>query len=347
MRPPFTSVDQIQFGRVFTPHMFTMKYKEGVGWEKGKVEEYRNFSIDPAACVFHYSQEIFEGLKAFRTHDGRIVSFRPEENAKRMNRSATRLCMPEIPVPVFLDALKELVELDKEWVPDLPGTSLYIRPTMISTESFLGVKPSDEYLFYIILSPVGPYFKDGFKPVSIFVEEEMVRASIGGVGDTKTGGNYAASLLAGQKAKKLGFSQVLWLDAKEHKYVEEVGAMNICFVYGDKLVTPALNGSILPGITRKSVLELAQNMGYEIEEGTLHIDDVLQDIEKGKITEVFGCGTAAVISPVGLLHYNGKDYVVNDNQIGPMTQKLYDQIVGMQYGQIEDKNGWIFEIGKV
>lgn len=346
MRPPFTNVDQIKFGRVFSPHMFTMRYKEGIGWQKGKIEERQPFSVDPAACVFHYSQEIFEGLKVFRTEDGRLVCFRPEENAKRMNRSAARLCMPEMSTEVFLDALKDLVQLDKEWVPDLPGTSLYVRPTMIGVEKFLGLKPGDEFLFYIILSPVGPYFKDGFKPVSIFVEEEMVRAAVGGVGDAKTGGNYAASLLAGEKAKKLGFSQVLWLDGKEHKYVEEVGAMNIFFVYDKTLVTPPLNGSILPGITRKSVLEIAQDLGYKAEERPLHIDEVFADIKAGKITEVFGCGTAAVISPVGLLHYKGEDHVINNNETGTVTENLYNQLVGMQYGIKEDKYNWLYEIGK-
>lgn len=346
MKPPFTNVDQIEFGRVFTPNMYTRRYKGESGWLQGKIEENKPLSLHPAASVFHYSQEIFEGLKVFRTVDGRLVSFRPKENAKRMNRSARRLFMPEMVVEEFLNALKELVLMDQQWVPALPETSLYVRPTMISSESFLGVKPANEYLFYIILSPVGPYFKEGFNPINIYVEEEMVRAVIGGVGDVKAGGNYAASLLAGQKAKEKGFSQVLWLDAKEHKYVEEVGAMNIFFVYDNKLATPNLNGSILPGITRKSILEVAEDLGYETEEKPIHIDEVFGDIKTGKITEVFICGTAAVISPVGLLHYKGKECIINNKETGLVTKHLYNQIVGIQYGQKEDKYGWLYEIGR-
>lgn len=344
MKAPYGDAAKLTFGRMFAEHMYTIKYSEDQGWHNGKIEKYGPFSMDPASSVLHYSQEIFEGLKAYKSGDGRILLFRPEQNARRMNRSARKLCMPEISEELFLGALKELILLEQDWIPDKPGTSLYIRPTMIATEAFLGVDSSKEYLFYIILSPVGAYFKAGFNPVSIYVEDQLVRAAVGGVGDIKTGGNYAASLLGGAKAEEKGFSQVLWLDAKEHKYVEEVGAMNVFFVFGDKIVTPMLTGSILPGITRDSVLKLARELGIEVEERRISIDEVLDGIKTKKLTEMFGSGTAAVISPVGLLHYQDTNYYINDNQVGKITKTFYDKLIDIQYGRVEDKLGWSYEL---
>lgn len=346
MKPPYGDAEKLSFGRMFAEHMFTIRYSEKQGWHDAKIEQYGSFNMDPAACVFHYSQEIFEGMKAYKAPDGRILLFRPEQNARRMNRSAQKLCMPEIPEEIFLKALKDLILEDQDWIPDLPGTSLYIRPTMIATEAFLGVSPAKEYLFYIIMSPVGPYFKAGFNPVSIYVEDQLVRAAVGGVGDIKTGGNYAASLLGGMKAEKKGFSQVLWLDAKEHKYVEEVGAMNAFFVFGEKVITPMLTGSILPGITRDSVIRLASEMGYEVEERRISMEEVLEGIQTKKLTEIFGSGTAAVISPVGLLQYKDINYDINDQQVGRLTRTFYERLVDIQYGKAEDKFGWSYELKK-
>lgn len=344
MKPPYGDVEKLTFGRIFTEHMYTIRYREGQGWYDGKIDKYQPFSLDPAACVFHYAQEIFEGLKAYRSEDGRILLFRPEQNARRLNRSARKLCMPELPEELFLGALTELVKLEQDWIPDKPGTSLYIRPTMIATEAFLGVDAAKEYIFYIILSPVGAYFKAGFNPVSIYVEDQLVRASVGGVGDIKTGGNYAASLLGGAKAKQKGFSQVLWLDAQKHQYIEEVGAMNVFFVFGEKIVTPMLTGSILPGITRDSVIKLAHAMGLEVEERRISIEEVLEGIRTRKLTEMFGSGTAAVISPVGLLHYQDKNYYINENQVGRITRMFYDKLIDIQYGRVDDQFGWSYEL---
>lgn len=344
MKPPYGDAEKLEFGRLFSEHMLTMEYHAGSGWSQGKIEKYRSFTLDPAACVFHYAQEIFEGLKAYKSEDGRVLLFRPEQNARRFRRSARKLCMPELPEETFLEALRELILLEQAWIPDLPGTSLYIRPTLIATEAFLGVNPAQEYLFYIILSPVGPYFKAGFNSVSIYVEDELVRAVVGGVGDVKTGGNYAASLWGGVKAAEKGFSQVLWLDACEHKYVEEVGAMNVFFVFGEELVTPLLTGSILPGITRDSVLCLARAKGYQVTERRITISEVLDGIKSGELTEMFGTGTAAVISPVGHLHYQNKDYYINNNQVGPLTRKFYEALLEIQYGQSADQFGWSYEL---
>lgn len=346
LKPKFQDASQLGFGRIFTDRMFTMRYINNA-WTEPKIEKYKKFSLDPSACVFHYSQEIFEGMKAYAAEDGRILLFRPEQNVRRMNKSAERLVMPTIPEEDMLQAITELVLAEKEWLPRAAGTSLYIRPTMIATEAFLGVHPSTEYTFFIILSPVGAYYKEGFKPVKLYVEDTFVRAAVGGVGDIKTGGNYAASLMAGYRAQQKGFSQVLWLDAKERKYVEEVGAMNMFFVFGNKLVTPALTGSILPGITRASVLELAKYLGLEAEERAISIDEVIEGISSGSITEAFGSGTAAVISPVGSLTYKEKEYVINGNQVGTVTQQLYDTLVNIQYGRQADPFGWVREIGKI
>lgn len=347
MRPPYANVNELGFGKYFTDFMYMMRYTAEKGWHDKGVKKYAPFVMDPAACVLHYSQEIFEGLKAYVSADGRVLVFRPEMNARRMNRSAGRLCMPQVPEEDFIRALKEVIMHEKEWIPRAPGTSLYVRPTMIGTEAFLGVKPSKEYIFYIILSPVAAYYRVGFDTIGIYVEEEMVRAVAGGVGDVKTGGNYAASLYAGEKAKEKGFDQVLYLDGREHRYVEEVGSMNVFFVYGNKLVTPALNGSILAGITRHSVIELAGEMGYQVEEDNIAIEQVLCDITNGKITEMFGTGTAAVISPVGILAYKDKVYEINNNKVGAVTTRIYNCLVEIQHGKAEDKHGWAYTLGRI
>jgi branched-chain amino acid aminotransferase len=273
--------------------------------------------------------------------------FRPEQNARRMIRSAAQLCLPEFPEDDFLSALESLVILEKRWIPQGAGASLYIRPTMIATENFIGIHTPTEVLFYILLSPSGPYFAEGFKPVNLWVEDEHVRAVVGGICAAKTGGNYAASLLAGQKAHERGFSQVLWLDGRERKWIEEVGAMNIFFVFGDTLVTPALQGSILPGITRASLLELAPTLGFKAEERPISIDEVVAGLKDGSLTECFGAGTAAVVAPVGGLHYKGVDYQVGSGQPGTVTTKLYEQLTGMQWGRISDPFGWVREIGRL
>lgn len=347
LKPLYTDVSQLGFGKIFTDYMLTIKYNDDKKWHDARIESYKPFSIDPAACVLHYSQEVFEGLKAYRTQDDQVLLFRPEQNARRLNRSARRLCMPEIPEDIFMQGLKQLLTIDKRWIPQGPGTALYIRPTMVATEPYLGVHPAGEYLFYIILSPVGSYFAAGFNTISIYVEDQLVRAAVGGVGDIKTGGNYACQLQGQLKAQQKGFSQALWLDAKEHKYIEEVGAMNMFFVMGDKLVTPALTGSILPGITRASIIELAKDMGYGVEERLISIDEACTAITQGEITEMFGSGTAAVISPVGLIHYRGQDYTINNNQVGAITSKIYERLVDIQYGRAEDKFGWVVRLADI
>jgi branched-chain amino acid aminotransferase len=334
--------EKFSFGATFSDHMFTQEYDQVKGWHNALISPYHSLSLDPSAAVFHYSQEIFEGLKAYKTHDGKINLFRAEQNCKRFNRSAKRIVMPEVDVEFHLEAIKKLVALDNQWVPDQDGSSLYIRPTMIATTPKLGLGASANYSHFIIAGPAGAYFSGGLQPISVFVADEYRRAVKGGVGEAKTGGNYAASLYASEEVAKKGYSQVLWLDAIEGRYIEEVGAMNICFVYGGKhIVTPELSGSILPGITRDSILTLAPAIGYEISEQRLDIAQILTDIENGKITEVFGCGTAAVISPVGTFCYKEKVYVINDNETGKVSKHLYDELTGIQYGTKEDRFGWI------
>ena len=335
---------QLGFGRIFTDHMFLMNYEKGRGWYDPRIVPYSDFSMDPAAMVFHYGQAIFEGTKCYRRKDGGLQLFRPEENLARMSRSAERMAMPHLDEETALLGLKKLVEIEKDWVPHQDGTSLYIRPTMIALDAQLGVHASHKYLFYIILSPVGAYYKEGLKPVGIYVEDSYVRAVRGGVGFTKCAGNYAASILAGDIAEKKGYAQVLWLDGVEQKYVEEVGSMNMMFAYGKKIVTPMLNGSILPGITRKSVLQLAAQLGYEVEEKRIAIEDVFEDIKAGCCTEAFGTGTAAVISPVGELCWKDEKVTLGDGSIGPVAQKLYDTLTGIQYGRLPDENGWIVKL---
>ncbi|MGB9712203.1 MAG: branched-chain amino acid aminotransferase [Dissulfurimicrobium sp.] len=333
--------DNLKFGVYFTDHMFLMDYEEELSWHNPRVVPYGNFSMDPASVCFHYGQEIFEGLKAYRCSDGKIRLFRPRDNVKRLNRSAWRMCMPQVDEDLAVTAIKQLVKIDERWVPSARGTSLYIRPFMIATEAFLGVRPSKKYLFAVILSPVGAYYSEGFNPVKIFVTDKYARAVRGGVGESKNAGNYAASLMASEEAKKLGFTQVLWLDAVERRYVEEVGTMNIFFLFEDVLATPALSGSILPGITRDSVIRIAKTQGLKVEERAIPIDEVIEKAKDGRLKECFGTGTAAVISPVGSLFYKGESYRINGGNTGPYAQALFDEITGIQYGELEDRYGWV------
>lgn len=332
---------KLTFGKQFTDRMFVMEYDTGKGWHSARIQPYGPFSLDPAAMVLHYSQEIFEGLKAYRHQDGNVALFRPADNIRRFNRSAARMCMPEVDEPFFLDALKELIRLEEGWVPSSAGTSLYVRPTMIANEPMLGVRPADQYLCYIILSPVGAYYKGGIAPVKIWISDFYVRAAEGGTGEAKTGGNYAASLYASKEATEKGYDQVLWLDAKEKKYVEEVGSMNMIFLYDGKIVTSPLQGTVLDGITRRSALALVKELGYEIEERALSVDEILDGVENGRLQEAFGAGTAVVISPVAQFTYRDRTVVLNGGQTGELTQKLYDTLTGIQYGRLSDTHGWI------
>lgn len=334
----------LTFGTIFTDHMFMMNYETGKGWFDPRIVPYQKLELEPSAMVFHYAQEMFEGLKAYRADDGRALLFRPDMNAKRAKATNERLCIPQIPEEDFVQAIKELVKVDEAWIPSKEGTSLYIRPFIIATDEFLGVRPSDTYLFIIILSPVGAYYPEGLNPVKIWIEDDYVRAVRGGIGFAKTGGNYAASLAAQVKAHDEGYSQVLWLDGVERKYIEEVGAMNIFFKINGKVVTPMLNGSILPGITRNSTIELLKQWGIPVEERKISVDELLEAATSGSLEEVFGTGTAAVISPVGHLRFEDNVIQVQDGGIGPISQKLYDTIVGTQLGRIEDVNNWTVTI---
>ncbi len=337
-----TCPKELSFGNIFSDHMFVQKYNHAQGWHDAEIKPFENISLSPAAAVLHYGQEVFEGLKAYRNVDGGINLFRPLENIRRMNRSATRMVMPVVDERLHMEALKQLLALDEAWVPNTSGASLYIRPTLIATSPHLGLAASQEYMHFIITGPVGPYFPEGFKPVSVYVSDKYRRAVVGGVGAAKTGGNYAASLMMCEDAQKKGYSQVLWLDAVDGRYVEEVGAMNICFVYeGKHIVTPALTGSILPGITRDSVLKIARHVGYEVAEERLDIHTILKDIQAGAITEAFGCGTAAVISPVNRFHFLGEDYAVAASEAGPVSRALFDELTNIQYGRSKDPFGWV------
>jgi len=340
-KPRFSDESQLGFGRIFTDRMFLAEWKAGQGWVDARIEPYAPFSLDPACLVFHYAQEIFEGLKAYKWRDGSIALFRPEMNARRFNHSAERMCMPAVPEELFLNGIEELVKLEADWIPSSAGTSLYIRPTMIAVEPVLGVKPSDHLLFYVILSPVGAYYAGGFNPVRIMVEDRYVRAVPGGTGEAKTGGNYASSLKAGLEAKKKGFDQVLWLDGLERRYIEEVGAMNMFFAYGSTVVTAPLEGSILNGVTRNSVISLAGELGFTVEERRIDIDTIMADIQSGKISEAFGSGTAAVITPVGTLCYKDQHLSIGSGGVGTLTQKLYDTLTGIQTGLLPDRFGWV------
>ena len=330
----------IPFGVFTTDHMFLMNYDRELGWHDPRIVPYAPFQMDPACMVLHYAQEIFEGMKAYRDEEGRIRLFRPEENFKRMNDSCERMSIPKIDVDFCVEAVKQLVTLEKDWVPTAPNTSLYIRPFIFATDIHVGVHASHTYQFAVILSPVGPYYATGLAPVSIMIEEDDVRAVRGGTGFTKCGGNYAASLRAGEKAEEKGFSQVLWLDGVERKYIEEVGSMNVLFKIGGKIVTPALNGSILPGITRKSCLQLLRDKGYEVEERRLSVDELIGAARDGSLEEAFGSGTAAVVSPIGSLYYKGETFVISGGGIGPVAQDLYDTLTGIQWGRVEDPYGW-------
>jgi len=328
------------FGKIFTDHMFIMDYTEGKGWHDPRIVPFQKISLSPAAMVYHYGQEMFEGLKAYKGDNDEVYLFRPDMNAKRTNKSNERLCIPELPEEDFIQAVKAVVDIDRDWIPTTPGTSLYIRPFIIATDEFLGVAPSKTYMFMIILAPSGAYYESGLAPVGIWIEDEYVRAVRGGMGFAKTGGNYAASLIGQVKAHNDDYSQVLWLDGVERKYIEEVGSMNIFFKIDGKVITPMLNGSILPGITRNSTITLCKSWGYEVEERKISVDELLEAQKNGKLEEVFGTGTAAVISPVGKLRYVDDVMLINNGEIGPLSQKLYDTMTGIQYGKLEDKFGW-------
>lgn len=335
---------ELGFGKYTTDHMFLMDYSRGEGWHDARIEPYQLLRLDPAALVLHYNQEVFEGLKAYHLPDGGIGLFRPEKNIERMNASARRMVMPELDPDLFLRAVKELVLLDREWIPRSEGTSLYIRPTMIAIEPGLGVRVSEQYLFYIIAGPVGAYYPEGFNPTRIYVTDEYVRAAKGGAGEAKTSGNYGPTLLAFQQATKKGYAQVLWLDAKELRYVEEVGTSNIFFLIGDELATPPLKGTILPGVTRDSVLQLARHWGLKVSERPVSIEEIVEGCKSGSLKEMFATGTAAVISPVGEISYQGEDLQVADGQTGELSQTLYAEITGIQYGHKEDPFGWRLRI---
>ncbi len=335
---------KLGFGKHFTDHFFNVKYKEGKGWYDPVIEPYRNLQLDPTAMCLHYGQEIFEGLKAYRGQDGAIYLFRPLENIKRMNSSAERLCMPIIDENLFMEAMKKLVILEKDWIPKGIGTSMYIRPTMIATEAALGVHPASEYLFFIVVGPVGAYYPQGFSPTKMFVSEEYSRAVRGGIGHIKAAGNYAASLYASKIATNMGYTQVLWLDSAEKKYVEEVGTSNIFFLIGDELITPHLGGSILPGVTRNSVIALAKHLGTKVVERQISIDEVITTSQNGLLKEAFASGTAAIVSPVGHIHFRGKEYLINDGKTGALAEKLYNEIMQIQYGLKDDPFGWRVKI---
>jgi branched-chain amino acid aminotransferase len=333
------------FGRHFTDHMVTIKWTEGRGWHDAQLVPYAPLSIDPANMTLHYAQTIFEGLKAYRQPDGSVATFRPEANAERFQTSARRLAMPELPVETFIEACEVLVRQDKDWVPSGGEASLYLRPFMFATEVGLGVRPANEYLFIVIASPAGAYFSGGVKPVSVWLSEEYVRAAPGGTGAAKTGGNYAASLVAQAQAIGHGCDQVVWLDAIERRWIEEMGGMNLYFVYGDRIVTPELSGSLLPGITRDSLLSIAADLGYEVSEGRISVEDWKRGNEDGTLTEVFACGTAAVITPVGSVKSTRADWTVADGQPGAVTMRLRAALLDIQSGRAADPHGWMHPLG--
>ncbi len=333
------------FGNFFTDHMFLMKWDRENGWHDAEICPYKNFSMDPAAMVYHYGQAIFEGLKAYKGEDNQIFMFRPEDNLERMNSSALRMCMPRIPVEKVLKGIKALVYLDRDWIPSGEGATLYLRPTMIAVEPALGVRPSGQYYFFVIMSPVGAYYAEGFNPTKIWVTDKYVRAVKGGVGHVKTAGNYAASIMAAEEAHKAGYTQVLWLDACERKYIEEVGTSNIFFRIGDDLITPPLNGSILGGITRDSVIQLARSWDVNVVEKQITIDELLAAIEDGSLREAFGSGTAAVIAPIGELCYQDRKYVVADGNTGELSQRLFDELQAIQNGKQDDPFKWVVRVG--
>jgi len=331
---------KLGFGIHFTDHMFMMDYTAGKGWHDPRIIPHGPLTLDPAAMVFHYGQAVFEGLKAYRNKNGEVRLFRPDQNFKRMNRSLARLDMPQVDEKFMVEALKKLISVEKEWIPTEPGTSLYIRPFVIATEPYIGVRTSSTYKLLILLSPVGAYYENGMNPVKIYVESHYVRAVRGGTGEAKVPGNYAASLKAQAEAHDKGYDQVLWLDGVENKYIEEVGSMNVFFKVNGEVWTPALNGSILQGITRDSTIQLLKDWGVPVIEKRIAVEELLQAYQNGQLEEAFGTGTAAVISPIGELNWNGHVMTVNDNKTGQLTQKIYDTLTGIQYGQLEDKFGW-------
>ena len=338
------AADTLGFGKYFTDHMFMMDYAEGQGWHNARIIPFGPIALHPASTVLHYGSEIFEGLKAYRRADGQVQLFRPIENIRRMNNSAERMCLPQIPEDMALEALTEFVKTEQEWTPSAPGTSLYLRPFMFGNDESLGVHAVHNATYVIIASPVGSYYKEGINPVKIMIETEDVRAVRGGTGEAKCGGNYAASNRAGKRAADLGYSQVLWLDGVHRKYIEEVGAMHVMFKIGGEIVTPALSGSILPGITRKSIIEVLKGKGYTVSERLLSIDELKEAMANGTLEEAWGCGTAAVVSPIGELSYEGVQYPVNGGEIGPVTQMLYDTLTGIQWGKIDDPYGWTVQL---
>lgn len=337
------AADQLGFGNHFTDHMFIMDYSTDNGWHKPRIQPYQPIVLDPAAKVFHYGQTIFEGLKAYKTDDGRVLLFRPHKNIQRMNRSNERLSVPELNVDVVIEALKQLISVDKDWIPTAPSTSLYIRPFIIATQPQLGVAPSTHYQFIIIMSPVGAYYTEGVNPVKIFVESEYVRSVKGGVGEAKTAGNYAAGLKAQEIAKEKGYSQVLWLDGVHRKYIEEVGSMNVFFKLKGVVHTPALNGSILDGVTRNSIIQLLKHWNIEVIERPITIEELYKASQNGELEEAFGTGTAAVISPIGELNWQDDVLIINDGKTGELSKKLYDTLTGIQMGKLEDPLGWMVE----
>ena len=338
--------DKLGFGSVFSDHMFIMDYSGKEGWHDPRIVPFGPLSLSPAASVFHYAGEVFEGLKAYRRKDGKVQLFRHDANVERLNNSAERIGLPLVPADIAMAAIEQLVEVDQAWVPSAPGTSLYIRPFLFSTDPELSLHGVHQAMFVIILSPSGSYYAEGLNPVKIMLETEDVRAVRGGTGYTKCGGNYAASNRAGDRAMEKGYSQVLWLDGVERKYVEEVGAMNVMFKIDGKVVTPALTGSILPGITRRSCIQMLKSWGVEVEERLVSIDELVEAAQNGKLEEAWGTGTAAVLSPIGELCYKDVKYTVNDFKIGPTAQKLYDELTGLQWGDKPDPFGWTKVIGE-
>lgn len=337
---------KLGFGKHFSDHMFLMNYSPEKGWHDARIVPYGDLTLSPACMVFHYGQEMFEGMKAYRAPDGRILLFRPHKNIERMNNTNERMCIPKVSQDDVMQAFNTLILLESDWIPTLPGTSLYIRPFIIATDAMLGVHPSKTYLFAIILSPVGAYYASGLAPVKIYVEDEYVRAVKGGTGFAKVGGNYASSLIGQQKAAAKGYDQVLWLDGVHHKYVDEVGAMNVFFVIGDEICTPMLEGNILPGVTRDSAIAFLRAKGYTVNERRISIDEIKQAAADGTLKEMFGTGTAAVISPVGVLDIMGEKVVINNNQIGSISQMLYDELTGIQFGTKPDTFNWTLEVTK-
>ena len=334
----------LKFGKNFTDHMFLMNYTASKGWHDGRIVPYGPLSLEPCAMVFHYAQEVFEGMKAYRTPDGGVQLFRPYENARRFQNSCERLCIPTIDEEVFVEAVKQLVKVEADWVPNEPGTSLYIRPFVIATDPSLGVHASHTYLFAVILCPVGAYYAEGINPVRIYVEDEDVRAVRGGTGFTKCGGNYAASIRAGERAEEKGYAQVLWLDGVERKYIEEVGSMNVMFQIDGTVITPKLTGSVLPGVTRKSCVDLIKSWGIPVQERLLSAQELFDAAQAGKLDEAWGTGTAAVVSPIGEMTWEDKSVEVCGGKIGKLTQKLYDTLTGIQWGRLPDEHGWTVKV---